>query len=320
MNYIREICENENRPLQEWERRLDAQLDRERQRTKPMSFNDALRKSRTSAAHARDWPSSMLDWVGRDDALLDFERGHDTPAGEEDEERDDREEEIEDEEEDEELEKRAASDHHLSHLADLVAEGNGVDRAAALRWLMHNKNGRVFARMHKGDTMQSTEKVIEKFKQKRLADLEAFGPVAVAKAVVEHGTELMIDEHEFTGLLTKAAQAAHPGLSAAQAFSKMFTAQTPDGALLRRAWAVIKAMPIVVDFKPLQVGGEAARAVNDPSEAVAQLQKIGADKWPSASAARQFARAFTDPANRELAAKAHQRPTAPAGGAYPYPR
>jgi hypothetical protein len=70
----------------------------------------------------------------------------------------------------------------------------------------------------------------------------------------------------------------------------------------------------------LQVGGEDAGAVNDPSEAIAQLKQLGARKWPTASEAQQFANAFTDPVNRELAAKAYRRPTAPPGGAYPYPR
>jgi hypothetical protein len=46
--------------------------------------------------------------------------------------------------------------------------------------------------------------------------------------------------------------------------------------------------------------------------------QIGASKWPSASAAQQFARAFSDPANRELAAKAHVRPAATTD--YPMPR
>jgi hypothetical protein len=77
----------------------------------------------------------------------------------------------------------------------------------------------------------------------------------------------------------------------------------------RMAEQVQKVMPITVDLKPVFVGGEDARAVNDPSAAIAQLQQIGASKWPSASAAQQFARAFSDPANRELAAKAHVRPS-----------
>jgi hypothetical protein len=168
--------------------------------------------------------------------------------------------------------------------------------------------------------MQSTDKVIAKFKKKRLADLEALGPVAVAKAVVEHGTELMIDEAEFTGLVTKAAQAAYPGLSAAQAFSKMFTAQTPDGALLRRAWGIMKNMATTM---PLQTHSPEAfqDAVSDTesSEAYAQLMALAEAQRVSApflSQPQAFARVFA--ANPELAKRAHQRPAATT--AYPFPR
>ena len=52
----------------------------------------------------------------------------------------------------------------------------------------------------------------------------------------------------------------------------------------------------------------------------AQLKELGRRKWPTATEAQQFERAFTDPANATLAAKAHRRPTAPPGGAYPFPR
>jgi hypothetical protein len=72
---------------------------------------------------------------------------------------------------------------------------------------------------------------------------------------------------------------------------------------------------------PVQVvGGADARDLSDESEAIAQLKELGARKWPSASALEQFERALTAPENRELAAKAHRRPTPPVGGAYPFPR
>jgi hypothetical protein len=59
---------------------------------------------------------------------------------------------------------------------------------------------------------------------------------------------------------------------------------------------------------PLQVGGEDAMDVDDPSAAIAQLKALGARKWPTANELEQFERALTDPANRALAAKAHRRP------------
>jgi hypothetical protein len=67
---------------------------------------------------------------------------------------------------------------------------------------------------------------------------------------------------------------------------------------------------------PLQVGGEQARNVDDPSEAVAQLQSLGQERWPDLSPAQQFSRAFA--AHPELAAKAHRRPAATT--IFPHPR
>jgi hypothetical protein len=77
-------------------------------------------------------------------------------------------------------------------------------------------------------------------------------------------------------------------------------------------------MPFVADITPLMVGGEAAQDVDDPTEAIAQLKKLGRDKWPTASEAQQFANAFTDPANAALAQKAHRRPSPTTN--YEFPR
>jgi hypothetical protein len=62
------------------------------------------------------------------------------------------------------------------------------------------------------------------------------------------------------------------------------------------------------DLKPVFVGDDAALDVNDPAEAIAQLKEIGRQRWPSATEAQQFEKAFTDPANAEIAAKAYRRP------------
>jgi hypothetical protein len=71
----------------------------------------------------------------------------------------------------------------------------------------------------------------------------------------------------------------------------------------------------------LQVGGEDARDVDHASvamEAYNELVRIGAERWSHLAPAQQFAKAFE--ANPQLAVRAHRRPVAPAGGAYPMPR
>jgi len=112
----------------------------------------------------------------------------------------------------------------------------------------------------------------------------------------------------------------YPTLSPAQAFTKLFTDQSEAGTVLRKAFAVVKAAGAApyFDLKPQFVGGEDARDVDDPAKAIAQLTAIGRQKWPTATEAEAFERAFTDPANAELAAKAHRRPKATT--VYPFPK
>jgi hypothetical protein len=83
------------------------------------------------------------------------------------------------------------NDHHISRLADLVAEGSGgkVDRAAALGWLLHHRDGIALARTHKAK--ESSMESIEKLKAARVEKLEQLakssGAVAVAKHVLAEG-------------------------------------------------------------------------------------------------------------------------------------
>jgi hypothetical protein len=173
--------------------------------------------------------------------------------------------------------------------------------------------------MHKVADQTEKESPMDKSLQAIANDHGVPGVVEIAKNIVDEQKSFRLTEEEFCKLIDTAARVAHPELGA-RAFEKVYE----RNPLLARAIAVIKAglaeqllsggMPV------LQVGGEDAGAVNDPSEAIAQLKQLGARKWPTASEAQQFANAFTDPVNRELAAKAHRRPTAPPGGAYPYPR
>jgi hypothetical protein len=133
---------------------------------------------------------------------------------------------------------------------------------------------------------------------------EDIGIVRVAKAIVDGQRNYGISESEFVSLVTSHAKAAHPNLTEAAAFSKVFEGEE----IVRRACAVLKSMPFVATDLPSQAGGAAAQALDDPSAAIAQLREIGRNRWPSASEAAQFANAMTDPANAVLASKAHVRP------------
>ena len=146
----------------------------------------------------------------------------------------------------------------------------------------------------------------------------------MAKILVADNDAHGIDEHEYTQIVTEHAQKLFPDKTQDGAFAKVFADTGADGVLLRKAHNVVKLS--VFDIQPTQVGGIAAQnEANDSeqSEASRQLGEMAerlraTSPWLGADQA--FARVFTDPANAVLAAKAHRRPTAPAGGAYPHPR
>src|SRR5262245_60554953 len=76
----------------------------------------------------------------------------------------------------------------------------------------------------------------------KLHDLaKRVGPVAIAKTILEDQNAYGITEHELTALVTECAKREHPQLSDAQAFVKVYTAQDDGGAMLRRAFHVVKA-------------------------------------------------------------------------------
>jgi hypothetical protein len=123
--------------------------------------------------------------------------------------------------------------------ADLIdraveMHGGKLTRAEALEWLLAHPIGREVARSQQQEKNMAS---IEKLRASRLQKLQDAGPVEIAKSILRGDDEnnLGVDEAEFTSLIGTAAQKAHPGLSESQAFAKVFSAQTPDGALLRKA-------------------------------------------------------------------------------------
>jgi hypothetical protein len=216
----------------------------------------------------------------------------------------------------------AITEHPIIHLARLlVASGKFSDHGAALHHVLNTSHGAALlhrTRTHKAEkesqSMTShTEFVRDVVKQ--------YGVAALCKSMVQDQKSYGLTEHQLVDLITEEAQTTHSELSKAAAFSKLYTEASERGRTLRNAVSVAKAAQFdAFSVVPLVAGGEDTRDLSDESEAIEQLKLLGADKWPSASALEQFERAITDPANRELTAKAHRRPVAPAGGAYAWLR
>jgi hypothetical protein len=133
---------------------------------------------------------------------------------------------------------------------------------------------------------------------------------AVTKHIIDKGSTA-VTEHEFTAMLTEHARLnKRAGESDASAFSRIFSSDLE----IRKAHAITKNFPQLLDLQPTQVGGKDATDVNnDSSKAYEQLQTMAEElrrRSPTLTVAQAFARTFEDPENRELAARSHRRPTA----------
>ena len=201
-----------------------------------------------------------------------------------------------DDDDGEEIEKARSAHGGLHGLGAAVTE-HMLDRLSSLR----RQHG--FSKTAKDHNMDNLTKIA--------ADI---GIVGVAKAIVDKQRSYGISESAFVGLVTEHAKAAHPNLTGPQAFAKLYESEPS----IWQACAVLKAMPLVADLTPLQVGGEDTWDQSDQSEAVKQLKQIGAQRYPSASPSTQFENALVDPANHKLARVAVPIPRATTS--YPFPR
>jgi hypothetical protein len=145
------------------------------------------------------------------------------------------------------------------------------------------------------------------------------GPYGLAKILIDDGHPHQIDEHRWVRLVTDFGKRKHPELSEARAFQKVFLDDGEASRLLRKAHSICKAATanfdvMIADVVPQVVGAADAQDVNDPSAALAALHRIGQERWPEASEAIRFTRAFES--NPDLARQAHRTPV---GGSTHYP-
>jgi hypothetical protein len=205
-------------------------------------------------------------------------------------------------------------DHHASTVADLLVEsGRFPHRTAALDHLLNSPHGNaLLARLHKAEAHTGKESTMNRTEELR-AIVKAGGVIAVAKAITDENRTYGISEHEFVALVTEHAKAAHPELTDAAAFAKLY-----ENPTVWRACNVLKSMPFVADVTPVMVSGEDTRDLSDTSKAIEQLKQLGAQRWPTASAAAQFERALTAPENHVLARRAVPLPQATTS--FPFPR
>ena len=137
------------------------------------------------------------------------------------------------------------------------------------------------------------------------------GPLAACKVIVDQG-ESPCSEQELVCAISEF-------VGGDVAFAKLFESDVT----VRKAVGIAKENEFAeaaFNLQPQVISGGEIRDDGDRDEAMRKLAEIGRQMAPSATAARQFELAFSDPKNVALAQRAHVRPVAPAGGAYPMPR
>ena len=199
---------------------------------------------------------------------------------------------------------KAYPDHRASRVADLIVEATDgkVDRAQALRFLLHSSSGAaLLTRMSK----QQEVSTMPNRAQQLNAIAKQYGMVQLAKYIIDEGPS-GITEQEFTKLITDLAP-RNPGERADTAFARAFTAATEDGAMLRKAHAVIKNFPAMMSVAPTQVGGADATDVNGAEpDAYKQLLKLAEEQRrqsPTLTIEQAFARVYAAPENAALAGR-----------------
>ena len=141
----------------------------------------------------------------------------------------------------------------------------------------------------------------QKRKDKPMQVYKATDVPQVCKGIADQGST-SISESEVTALITAYAKHAYPDARPDVAFAKVFTANDDVGIAFRRAVQIAKGLALVM---PVYVGGDAALAVDDPEDALAQLEELAEEqrrRAPEMSKSQAFAKVFSDPANRALAA------------------
>ena len=203
-----------------------------------------------------------------------------------------------------------AATRHLDELADLLvaAHPGEINKAAALRWLLYTQPGRtMLARTHHYLHKKEEEPM------NLISIAKQHGWRTLCKHLIENGTG-PCSEEEITSMLTSIAQKSYPDLKPDQAFSKLYSSQTPDGELARRTTTAARDTAFASRYTTLEKAapGMPGRATLQPrlgnpgsvKTALAALQElVDAQRAqnPALSESAAWQIVYTHPKNRALA-------------------
>jgi hypothetical protein len=252
VSYIREIVKAERREMEEWEVKLDKQLDR--------------------AARSKS-------------ALDAFLEGDDATDDDQETERDDGEKAVE---------KAIATVKKIGRQHG----GGAQELASAIVEHLHDKLRRLREARSARRTTKRKEETTMKTREEHLRDIaKNVGVIKVCKDIVGAGDAWGITEAELVDMIGK--HDPKPGESQAQTFARHYEANIE----LRKAVQIAKAFPMQVTLEPRFVGHREAEDVNDPEDALAQINELVEQQRkasPGLTTAQLFARVYA--ANPQLAA------------------
>jgi hypothetical protein len=198
-----------------------------------------------------------------------------------------------------------------------------IDKAHRDRGGAHNLTGALLEHLHDRLDRRRERHGFTKHEETKMDTTQTLigimkdhgGPVSLCKAIVDRERS-PCGEAELVAAITKFAADAS-GEAGDVAFAKLYESDP----MVREACQIAKAAEFnAFNVTPVQVGGAAAQDVDNPSAALAALHELGRKLYPQLTEAQAFEKVFTDPKHRDLAARAHVRPTPPPGSAYPMPR
>ena len=230
--------------------------------------------------------------------------------------------EPDDDDDDDDNDDPATSASKIEQFISIVSEAYpGMSRQDCIAFLLTSASGRKLA-LHLATITKKEEPIMDRTEQLR-SIAKDFGIHRLAKCLIDDGEPHGISEFELTKLMNDEAQKSwQQGETTEGAFARYYS--DPENLDLRKALQIAKSVPNFMSIEPTQVGGDDAfdTSVADSSaKAMTKLQEMAEEqrkRSPTLTVAQCFARVFEDPANAQLAAKAHRRPTPVTS--YPMPR
>jgi hypothetical protein len=186
--------------------------------------------------------------------------------------------------------------------AAMIMADPSFTEETAIHHLLHSAHGRKLAEHLNAISKSRKEEPMNR--QAELRDIaKADGGMAViTKNIIDRGSTT-ISEHEFSAALMTHCK------NDVRAFSKMLQTDVD----IKRAYGICKGYPNTMSLEPVSTEVGNTNVEDDTAKAIAQLNELAEKQRalaPTLSTAQLFARVFADPANAQLAARAHRRPTA----------